>query len=821
MSENVHPLRAGQTAADGLPHCFDVERALLGALLIKPEQLPEVAQMIQADDFFATEHREVFTCLLRVAAEGKPTTPITVAAYLGVEQIAGLKPHVYLVRLIDDSLSWDAAGYAKIVKEFSDKRLLVTLARDLATKAADATAAVTASALIDDIDAQLLNARARADVSALSRQTAQEGTAWALDRIAGLRAGLVASTAISTGIKELDRATNGGFQRGQLWLLAGRPGMGKAQPLNARVHTPFGWRLMGEMAVGTAISSVDGDPSRVVGVFEQGVKPVYRVRLSDGRETRCCAEHLWEVRYREWPEPRVLDTARLIGMLGKARYRNRLSVRMHDGAIGATAAVPLDPWLLGVILGDGGLSTDTVRLSLPDVEIRNRVAALLPHPYALSHQGGIDYLIVNTAGGRNEVRAVLAELALIGSRAETKHVPRIYLDGDRSQRLAILQGLLDTDGWVERQGSVRFSSASPQLAADVVELARSLGLWAKASTKAAYPGSHAAGRVRKLDAHQVCITGQQIAEVFTLPRKADRLKDRSWFRALTIESITLDGEEPCRCIAVSHPTRLYVTDDHVVTHNTVAMTSLSRKAAKDHGVLVFQCEVTRDQQWARYLADLSYVANNPLPFGKIMAGVGLTDEDWWRLEDAGKRLERLHLTVECEPGVSVARIAATVKAEKRRLASQGVSLGVVFIDYLKFIEVSDRYQGNRVLEIGEISGSLKRLAKAEDVCIVLLAQLNRQVEAQGRTDKRPTNADLRDSGELEQDADTIIFLYREAFYLEQRVKGSTDPDLADRLFQRQNALELILGKNRSGPCRTIDAWCDVAHSAIASQARGL
>ena len=481
MSDNVHPLRAGQTAADGLPHCFDVERSLLGALLLKPELLPEVAQIVQADDLFATEHREVFTCLLRVAAEGKPTTPITIAAYLAVEQIAGLKPHVYLTRLIEDSLSWDAPGYAKIVKDFSDKRLLVTVARDLATRAADASAATTAAALIDDIDAQLLTARARTETSSLSRQTAEEGAVWALDRIAGLRAGIVASTAISTGIRDLDRATNGGFQRGQLWLLAARPGMGK----------------------------------------------------------------------------------------------------------------------------------------------------------------------------------------------------------------------------------------------------------------------------------------------------------------------------------------------------TVAMTTLSRNAARENGALVFQCEVTRDQQWARYLADLSYVANNPLPFGKIMAGVDLSDEDMWRLEDAGKRLERLHLTVECEPSVSVAQIAAAVKAEKRRLAKIGVSLGVVFVDYLKFIRVSDRYQGNRVLEIGEISGSLKQLAKAEDVCIVLLAQLNRQVEAQGRTDRRPTNADLRDSGELEQDADTIIFLYREAYYLEQKAKGSTDPDLATRLLDRQNALELILGKNRSGPCRTIDAWCDVAHSTIASQARGL
>ncbi len=253
---------------------------------------------------------------------------------------------------------------------------------------------------------------------------------------------------------------------------------------------------------------------------------------------------------------------------------------------------------------------------------------------------------------------------------------------------------------------------------------------------------------------------------------------------------------------------------------TVAMTSLSRYAAREAGVLVFQLEVTRDQQWARYLADLAYVSHRPLTFGQIMRGRDLDDEDVWRLQDAHKRLQRLHLTVECEPSISVPQIVFSVKAEKKRLERLGQRLGVVFIDYLKFIKVSERYRGNRVLEIGEISGALKQLAKAEDICVVLLAQLNRGVEAQGREDKRPTVADLRDSGELEQDADVVLLLYRDAFYIEKNPKLKTDPELQDRFYQRQHSLELILGKNRAGPTSTLDLWCDVSASSVASHARG-
>ncbi|WP_458436887.1 replicative DNA helicase [Methylorubrum extorquens] len=251
---------------------------------------------------------------------------------------------------------------------------------------------------------------------------------------------------------------------------------------------------------------------------------------------------------------------------------------------------------------------------------------------------------------------------------------------------------------------------------------------------------------------------------------------------------------------------------------TVVLTTLSRLAARQEGVIVFQLEVTRDQQWARYIADLSYMRNRPLPFGRIMAGQ-VDDEDEWRIEEAAQRLGTLDLRVECEPGVSVAQITFAGKAEKKRLAARGKRLGVVFIDYLKFVKVSDRYKGNRVLEIGEISGALKSLAKAEDICVVLLAQLNRQVEAEGRADRRPTVADLRDSGELEQDADVVLLLYRDAFYLEKKVKAGDD-EAAERLADRQNSLEIILGKNRAGPCLTLDLWCDVSASSIAQNARG-
>jgi replicative DNA helicase len=128
---------------------------------------------------------------------------------------------------------------------------------------------------------------------------------------------------IETGFFELDDMMNG-LQNGEMIIVAARPSMGKAQPLDAQVLTPTGFKRMGDLRVGDDLASVDGRPSQVEGVFPQGERQVYRVTFADGRSTECCAEHLWRVHFRQWDEPRVLSTARLIELLQRKRYRNRL-----------------------------------------------------------------------------------------------------------------------------------------------------------------------------------------------------------------------------------------------------------------------------------------------------------------------------------------------------------------------------------------------------------------------------------------------------------------------------------------------------------------
>jgi replicative DNA helicase len=162
----------------------------------------------------------------------------------------------------------------------------------------------------------------------------------------------------------------------------------------------------------------------------------------------------------------------------------------------------------------------------------------------------------------------------------------------------------------------------------------------------------------------------------------------------------------------------------------------------------------------------------------------LTDEEWPRLTEAIEKLRNISLHIDETPGLSPSEL----RANARRLARQCGKLGLIVVDYLQLMSGSGGSNGeNRATELGEISRGLKMLAKELQCPVIALSQLNRSVEQ--RTDKRPMMSDLRESGAIEQDADIIMFIYRDEYYN----KDSKEPGVA----------EVIIGKQRNGPTGTV------------------
>jgi replicative DNA helicase len=593
-------------------------------------------------------------------------------------------------------------------------------------------------------------------------------------------------TGKATGFVDLDEMTTG-LQDGDLVIVAGRPSMGKAQCLDAKIKTPSGWTEMGALEVGDALVSVDGAPSIVTGVYPQGERQVYRISFSDGRSTECCAEHLWRVYHRHWEAYRVVSTAKLIEMLTRKRYQHRLWIDQVTGDFGNRDPLPVDPWALGALIGDGSFAGSNVVFSTADVEMLEEMADRIGGEMELNQLHRYEWSLKAKwanrphafAGKPNPLMNSLRSLGLWGLQSHEKFIPQLYLHAQRSSRLALLQGLLDTDGWVEKWGSVRFCTTSCRLAKDVVELVRSLGGWCSLSDKRTsftYQGAKKAGRL----AYILNIHYPEPRMLFRLPEKRNRLPER-YERASrpVITSIVPTRRVPTQCISVSHPSKLYVTDQYVVTHNTSLALNIAEHVALELKlpVLVFSMEMGGTQLATRLLGSVGKVDAQKLRTGR------LDPSDWDRLGTALGKLNEAPLLID----ESAALNPLELRARARRKWREYGGLGLIVVDYIQLMQGTDSGQENRATELSEISRGLKAMAKELQVPVIALSQLNRSLEQ--RPNKRPVMSDLRESGALEQDSDLILFIYRDEVYNED------SPD--------KGVAEIIIGKQRNGPIGTV------------------
>ncbi|MBQ6657121.1 MAG: replicative DNA helicase [Ottowia sp.] len=214
---------------------------------------------------------------------------------------------------------------------------------------------------------------------------------------------------------------------------------------------------------------------------------------------------------------------------------------------------------------------------------------------------------------------------------------------------------------------------------------------------------------------------------------------------------------------------------------TALAINIAEHAALHEGlpVAVFSMEMSADQLAVRIVGALAAINQGNLRTGR------LRDEDWPRLSDAVERLRSAKLFIDETPGLTPSEL----RASARRLARQQGNLGLIVVDYLQLMSGSGGGSDeNRATELGEISRALKSLAKELECPVLAISQLNRGVES--RTDKRPLMSDLRESGAIEQDADLIMFIYRDDYYNKEK---SREPGVA----------EIIVSKQRNGPTGTV------------------
>jgi replicative DNA helicase len=247
-----------------------------------------------------------------------------------------------------------------------------------------------------------------------------------------------------------------------------------------------------------------------------------------------------------------------------------------------------------------------------------------------------------------------------------------------------------------------------------------------------------------------------------------------------------------------------------------ALSMCRRMATLGSGVAFDSLEMSSEDVWARLLTDEAFTSyDERISYQDLLAG-RLNTANSAALSQAKDRLLEMPLSV-INRGNGLSEIPSHIRMARRAMERKGAELKVFFVDYLGLVQPSDRYSGRKVDEVGEISITLKALARREQVAIVALHQLSRANES--RDNKRPLMSDLRDSGNLEQDADAVLFTYRPAYYLERPgYRNMDEAERTEKLEEIRNHLEIIVAKQRQGGVGTARLWIDVKINSVRDRA---
>ncbi len=360
------------------------------------------------------------------------------------------------------------------------------------------------------------------------------------------------------------------------------------QPHSEPVLAEHGWSTMGKINVGERLWNPDGTLTTILYKTNNGLSDVYEFEFGDGRKVRCGIEHNWEVYNREQKKRKVVLNTKQLLEIGihstpikgkKKTYDNfRFSIDNILPIPFRSAHLSVHPYLLGALLGDGHINDRSVNIAGADIQIFEEISKILGCDYVLTHGGycrkNITYKnrfseeckkYERGQFGCNPLLRELHQLELgIEPGRNKKFIPENYKHTSVVDRIALVQGMMDTDGYVNSKGvNIHFTNVNKRLIDDFVYVVRSLGLKVTVVTKKSKDGSFF---------YRVLFSGKIPFDIFRLKRKLDRFelrKSKQCFDTVPIVNIKkLLYKEESSCIVVDNPNHLYITKDFVVTHNS-------------------------------------------------------------------------------------------------------------------------------------------------------------------------------------------------------------------------------------------------------------
>jgi replicative DNA helicase len=765
-------MSVGQPVDRVPPQNLEAEQSVLGSMLLERDAIARVVEIVRPEDFYRDVHRRVFEVIADLFERGEPADLISVTDRLrarGVlDDVGGAAYITSLLHAVPTAANVEY--YARLVVQKSMLRQMIA-----------AGTQIVGMGFHEDQDVEVLVDRAEKLVFGIaSRRMGQDFVPLpeilreSFERIDQRYRDKGMVTGVPTGFAELDKLTSG-LQPADLVILAARPSMGKCLKFDAEVldATTGEVRTIQEMvAAGRAtLLALDGahrfratEPSHFV---DDGIKPVFRLRTNGGREVETTLTHPF-LTPSGWQPLAALEPGALVAVPRRLPVFGRLDLPDHEVKLLAylcSGRLPASP-RIAEDFADAASAAEAILLAA-----RGRPIA----------QSGI--------GGGAEGGMAVADLTMrypeLGQSAAVRALPPVVYTLRREKLALFLNRLLGALAEVAEHADgyrVLVAFSSPRMARGVQHLLLRFGV----------PGVREGGTL----ALGVGATLTLVREVGVLGwerlRRWARNAQRSLLDEVDVmwdEVVAIEATGAFQVYDLTVPGLHNFVANDVCVHNTTFALNIAQHAALAHkvAVAVFSLETNKEQLVQRMLCSEAQVDSSRLRTGY------LTDADWPRLAEAMGRLSEAPIFIDDSAIIT----AIEMRAKARKLKAEH-GLGLIIIDYLQMMQSYKRSE-NRTQEVSEIARGIKSLAKELNIPIIAVSQLSRVVEATGS--RRPQLSHLRESGELEQVADLVIFIYREEYYDQNKAKAEG----------RENIAEIRIAKHRNGPVADIEMFFHKEH----------
>jgi replicative DNA helicase len=850
MAISIPPDQAGKLP----PQNEEAETSVLGAILLSEQALDGlmIDVKLRPDDFYRERHRLIFRAMMRLKdkTDPEPIDALTVSEELarsGELEEAGGPAYVHsLPNLVP--AAGNVRHYARIVKEHALMRRLLNEARKIQDDVF--TFQGQPAELIEQAESALFRIAHEDRTGEL--RSIEAVLHDELDKLELISREGMSMTGTPSGFSEIDELT-GGFQPGNLIVLAARPSMGKCSagstlvvdPMTGARHRLDELVERGERGEDVWVAALGADlklrPARASAFMRSGVQETFRVKTRLGKTVDLTANHPL-LTFGGWRALRDLEPGVRIAA------PRRLPRPLHPQEMRDCELVTL-----AALIADGNLTNRTPRFTYgPNspvlAEVERAIGAL---GVQLHHDGRGTASISNGRRAKsNPVTELCVKHGIMGKRSEHKRVPDAIFRLDDDGVARFLSVLFGCDGYVHQSDRIShagYCTISEQLARDVQHLLLRFGVVATIRTlpRKVYEGT---GKV----AREVRITDQESLICFCMhigacgkeeavERMLDRLEavaPRSYGDSYPLEAwdrvLAAKGARPWRelSVATGRPAGhnwhvgkrrlsrhllgeiaawagdedlnelatsdvwwdeitsieplgeqetydLEVPDHHnfvaddLVVHNSALMLNIAENAAVDFSkpCALFSLEMSETELAQRFIASQAKLNGDDLRKGRVR------QDRWPKVVKATEKLASAPLYIDDSSDIGIMEL----RAKARRLHSKH-ELGLIIIDYLQLMR-PENSSDSRVEQIGQISRGLKMLARELKVPVIAVSQLSRAVES--RPDKKPLLSDLRESGQIEQDADVVMFIYRDEYY--------------NRDSERPGEADIIIAKHRNGP----------------------